>query len=72
MRIFVTAKPNAREDKVEKIDQGHFIVWTTEPPVKGQANFAIIKLLAEYLKTPRLNIQIISGRVSKNKVFEIK
>ena len=48
MKIFVTAKPNAREDKVEKIDDTHFVVWTTELPVKGQANFAIIKLLAEY------------------------
>ena len=44
MRIFVQAKPNAREDKVEKIDDTHFIVWTTELPVKRQANFSIIKL----------------------------
>ncbi len=72
MRIFVTAKPNARENKVEKTKPNHFIVWTTEPPVKGQANFAIIKLLAEYLRIPRLNIEIISGHTSKNKVFEVK
>ncbi|MEK7115182.1 MAG: DUF167 domain-containing protein [Patescibacteria group bacterium] len=68
MKIFVTAKPNAREDKVEKIDDTHFVVWTTEPPVKGQANFAIIKLLAEYFGVSRLSIKIISGWTSKQKV----
>jgi len=72
MKIFVIAKPNAREDKMEKVDESHFIVWTTEPPTKGQANFAIIKLLAEYLKVSRLNIKIVSGFTSKNKIIEIK
>ena len=68
MKIFVTAKPNAREDKVEKINDTHFVVWTTELPVKGQANFAIIKLLAEYFSVSRLNIKIISGWTSRQKV----
>lgn len=71
MKIFIIAKPNAREDKVEKINNTHFIVWTTEPPVKGRANFAIIKLLAEYLKISRLKIKIVSGWTSKQKVIEL-
>lgn len=68
MKIFVTAKPNAREDKVEKVNDTHFIIWTTEAPVKGRANFAIIKLLAEYLGVSRLNIKIVSGWTLKQKI----
>ncbi|MBI5123566.1 DUF167 domain-containing protein, partial [Candidatus Roizmanbacteria bacterium] len=46
MKIFIQAKPNAREEKIEKIDETHFIVAVREPPVKGLANAAIRKVLA--------------------------
>lgn len=71
MRIFVKAKPNAREDLVEKIDETHFIIHITEPPVRGRANFAIIKLLATYFNVPTYNIKIISGYTSREKIIGV-
>ena len=68
MKIFVKAKPNAKEKRIEKIDETHFLVAVKEPPVQGRANKAIIKALEEYFGRP---VQLVSGFSSKQKVFEI-
>lgn len=71
MKIFVKVKPKAKENKIEKIDENHFKVSVTEPPVGGKANLAVIVNLAEYLKIPKAKIRIISGQTSRNKIIEI-
>ena len=71
MKIFVQAKPNAREEKIEKNDETHFIVAVREPPVNGLANAAIRKALAGYFKVAPSCVQLASGFSSRNKVFEI-
>jgi len=86
MRIFVKAKPRAKKEKivlqqvqdnpersrrVEKIGGTHFVVWVKEPPIKGKANKAIAKKLAEYFKVSQSQIVLRAGFSSKNKVFEI-
>ena len=50
MKINVKAKPSAREEKVEKIDENNFVVSVTEPPEKGKANNAIKMLWLFILK----------------------
>ena len=72
MKIFVLAKPLAKEEKVEKIDETKFKVCVKEPPRQGKANDAIRKALAEYFKIPLSRIFLISGFSKKNKIFEIK
>lgn len=71
MRIFVKAKPRSKEDKIEKINENHFVVFVKEAPEKGKADEAIIKVLAQYFKVNRADISLISGFSSKNKLFEI-
>lgn len=82
MKIFVQAKPNSREEKIEKIDppshkaldgQGdyYFVVSVKEPPIQGRANAAIIKALAEYFNVAPSRVRLISGFSSRQKVFEI-
>ncbi|MEK7624696.1 MAG: DUF167 domain-containing protein [Patescibacteria group bacterium] len=71
MKIFVKAKPNAKEDKIEKISENNYFVSVKEPPVKGAANRAIIKILAEYFQKPYSRINIISGYASRQKIIEI-
>ena len=87
MKIFVKAKPLAKEEKIvlqqvqdnpersrriEKVDETHFIVWVKEPPVKGKANEAIRKKLGEYFQIPVSQVILQSGFVSKHKVFKIR
>lgn len=70
MKIFIKAKPDSNENRVEKIDDLNFIVFVKDPPVQGLANRAIIKLLSEYFHTSR--VRIVSGYISRNKTVEIK
>jgi uncharacterized protein (TIGR00251 family) len=71
MKIFVKAKPLAKEEKIKKVDEINFIVWVKEPPKDGKANRAIIKVLASYFKVAPSEISLVSGFSSKLKVFEI-
>lgn len=71
MKIFVKAKPGARENKVEKTGDWNFTVSVMEPPVQGRANAAIIGLLADYFKIPASRIKIVSGYASRQKTIEV-
>jgi len=71
MRISVKAKPNSREEKIEKLDDSSFVVSVKEPPVQGQANEAIIRALADYFNVSRSQVRIISGWISRQKILEI-
>ncbi len=67
----IKAKPNSKEEKVEKTEDGSYKVWVKSPPVKGLANKDIIKVIADHLKVNKNQVNIISGRSSKNKVLKI-
>lgn len=71
IKIFVKAKPRAKENKIEEIDETHFKVLVVSPPVKGLANKEIIGLLADYFDVSKSEVKLISGFSSKNKNFEI-
>lgn len=71
MKIFVKAKPRSKEERVEKIDDTHFVVFVKEPPVQGRANAAISRALAEYFEVPASSILLVSGFASKEKTFEL-
>ncbi len=71
MKIFVTAKPGARAESVEKVGAADFKVSVTEPPVAGRANVAITRALADYFKVAPTRLRLVSGFASRRKVFEI-
>lgn len=71
MKIFIKAKPNSKENKVEKVDDLNFIVSVKEPPVQGRANQAIIRALAEYFNVSLSRLRIISGHTSRQKIVEV-
>ena len=71
MKIIVKAKPNSKEDKVEKTDEHNYIVSVKVPPIGGKANAAIIKLLADYFDVSPSMVEIISGHMARIKVIDI-
>lgn len=71
MRISVKVKPNAKEEHFEKIGEFDYKISVKEPPVKGEANEAVIKAIAEYFKVPSINVRIIAGPTSRNKIIDI-
>ena len=72
MKIFVKAKPKAKQEEVLKVDENHFVVAVKEPPVGGRANEAIRKAIAQYFNVPASEVSIISGHTSRQKIVEIK
>lgn len=71
MKIFVSARPNVKNEKIEQIDETHFKVAVKEPPKYGKANEAIAKALAGFLKIPSSRVFLVSGFSSKDKIFKI-
>lgn len=71
MKLFVAAKPNAKTDKVERIDDSHFRVWVKAKPDQGKANEAVRDVLSEHLGVPKSCLSLIQGCQSRNKVFEL-
>jgi len=71
MKIFVKAKVNAKEEIIKRIDETHFIVAVKEPPIKGKANRAILKALANYFHLSKNQVQIVSGFTSREKIIRI-
>ena len=82
MKIFVKAKASAKENKVlppplrlvgiDDRQEEYYTVTVKEPPRQGRANEAIARALAEYFKVSKSDVRLLSGLVSKRKVFEIK
>ena len=71
MKINIIAHPNAKKPRVEKDLLETLHVYVSEPPLEGEANRAVIEILAKYYKVKRNAVVLISGEKSKNKVFEI-
>lgn len=71
MKIFISAKPNAKENSVEKLDAAHFKVKVKSAPQDGKANQAIIEVLADYLGVPKSSLTLLKGQTSKNKILEL-
>lgn len=46
-------------------------VYTTAPPVDGEANEAIIALLAKHLGLPKSSLAIVRGDSGREKIFRI-
>lgn len=71
MKIIVSVKTNAKENKVERINEKEFKIFVKEPAKEGKANEAIIKLLAKHFNIPRSRINIMLGLKSKKKIINI-
>ena len=71
-KLFVTVKPNAKENRVEVLDAAHFSVRVKAPPDEGRANEAVIQTLSAHLGIPPSRLSLLRGRSSKHKIFEIK
>lgn len=71
MKLFIKAKPSAKEERVEQTDETHFTVSVKEPPVKGQANAAIIRALARYFNISTSRVRIVAGHTSREKIAEV-
>lgn len=71
IRIFVTVKTRAREERVEQVDATHLVVMVKALPIEGRANEAVGRLLARHLGIAKTQLRLVSGASGKRKVFEV-
>ncbi|MBR5027001.1 DUF167 domain-containing protein [Candidatus Saccharibacteria bacterium] len=71
MNVEVTVKPGSKKGPlVEKSGDG-LTVYLREKPHDGEANAALIKMLAEYFDVAKTSIVIKSGSKSHKKLIQI-
>jgi len=70
-RIAVAVKPKAPNAELAKIAQDEYRISVREPAQNGQANDAVIKVLAEHLGIPKSRLKIVRGVSSRHKLIEI-
>ncbi|MBR6964767.1 DUF167 domain-containing protein [Candidatus Saccharibacteria bacterium] len=67
----ITVKTGSKKGPlVEKTGDG-LTIFLREKPHDGEANAALIKLLADYFDVPKTSIVIKSGAKSHHKIIEI-
>ena len=72
MKFNIHIKPNSKKGPlVELQDDGSLKVHVKEIAVDGEANEALLKLLAKHLDVPKNCVAIIKGHKSRHKVIEV-
>lgn len=71
MKISVKVKPNAKQEKIEKLSDNSYSVSVKAKPQDGKANYAVREVLAEHFAIPKSRIILITGETSRNKIYEV-
>ena len=68
MRVSITVKSDARDDRIEEQEDGSLCVYVRAPAEKGRANIAVIRLLSKRYKK---DVKLVSGFTSHHKTVEL-
>jgi uncharacterized protein (TIGR00251 family) len=67
MRITIDVKTGSREEGVDDLGEGRYLVRVKAPRKKGKANVAVLKVLRRHFGR---NAIIVSGHTSTRKIVE--
>lgn len=68
----VLVQPRASRAKVGPLHDGRLKIAVTSAPVDGEANAAVIELLAKVLGVPRRAVEVVAGHTSRRKTIEVR
>jgi len=71
VRLSVRVKPKASRSQVLSVANGKLAVAVAAPPVEGEANRELCRVLARHFGLPRSQVTVCSGLRSRNKVVEL-
>lgn len=63
--------PRAKQNKIVVMPDGVLRVYTTAAPTDGDANAAVIKMLAAHFDVPKTGIKIVRGQTCRDKIIEL-
>jgi len=67
----ILVQPRASRAKIGPMHDGRLKIAVTAPPVDGEANAAVVELLARRLGITRGDIAVIAGASSRRKTLRI-
>ncbi|MEO7733857.1 MAG: DUF167 domain-containing protein [Kofleriaceae bacterium] len=70
--VDILVQPRASRAKIGPMHDGRIKIAVTAPPVDGEANAAVIELLAKQLGIARGDIEVIAGASSRRKTVRIE
>ena len=74
--LAVRAQPGARKTGIAGVygegAAAQLKIAVQAPPVEGRANSALIEFLAELFRLPKSAVEVISGELSRSKVFLLR
>ena len=71
MLVSVRVKPNSKNPRIERAEDGTLTAYLKSPPIQGKANQELIARLAESFGVPKSRLRIKSGLASRTKLVEI-
>lgn len=72
VRMTIRVTPRASANEVRGLDAGgRLVVRVTAPPVDGDANQAVIELLAKWARVSKSSVRVVRGAASRTKTIEI-
>jgi uncharacterized protein (TIGR00251 family) len=71
MRIYIKVSPRSSKNEIVKVSEGEYKAKLTAAPVDGQANEALIKLLAKFFGVSKSAITIVGGKTAKIKMVDV-
>lgn len=70
--IAVRAQPGAKRTKVVGVHGDELKIAVQAPPIEGRANEALIAFLSETLGVAKSKITLLTGELSRSKVFLVR
>jgi uncharacterized protein len=70
--IDILVQPRASRARIGPEHDGRIKIAVTAPPVDGEANAAVIELVAKALGIARSSVAIVAGATGKRKTLEIE
>jgi uncharacterized protein (TIGR00251 family) len=67
----VLVQPRASRAKIGPRHDGRIKIAVTAPPVDGEANAAVIELVAAALGVPRRAVEVVAGASSRRKTLRV-
>ena len=67
----ILVQPRASRAKIGPVHDGRLKVAVTSPPVDGEANAAVIELLAKSLGVGKGAVEVVAGASSRRKTVRI-
>jgi uncharacterized protein (TIGR00251 family) len=71
-RLALRVQPRSRKNEIAGERAGKLLVRVTAPPVDGEANEAVRRLVAKRLRVPARSVSIVRGESSRDKLIEVE